>query len=253
MNYGMYISSSGMLTNMARLNVASNNLANINTDGFKADLIAVRQRAVVREEDNLFHMDSNAMLERLGAGVMPTQTMVQLTQGAIRVTDNPLDLAIEGQGVLEVSPGAGDGEARYTRDGRLTISERGELVLASNGRAVMQRNGGAIKVHPALPVDIRSDGAVVQNGGVVGRLNFVHLPGGVVKEGDNLLKAAGVGDTERAAGLIKQGAVVESGVNAITAMMDVTAAGKAAQANARMIRYFDQTMSQAISSLGRVN
>jgi flagellar basal body rod protein FlgG len=253
MNYGLYISTSGMLTSMTRMDVASNNLANVTTDGFKADMISVRQRDVARVEDGLFHMDSNALLERLGAGVMPSQTRVDMEQGSIRMTDNPLDLAIEGEGLIGIASGAGEDGERFTRNGRLTISDSGELVLAANGRAVEREGGGTIRVDPSLEVEILSNGAVVQGGTEVGRLRFVSVQGGVVKEGDNLLKALGEAVTEPAAGRIQQGAVEQSGVSAIDAIMAVTGAGKSAQANAKMIGYFDETMNQAIGTLGRVN
>ncbi len=250
----MYISASAMLTNMARLDVASNNLANVTTDGFKPDMIAVRQRLVVREEDGLYHMDSNALLERLGAGVMPTQTTVNMKQAALKTTGNPLDIAIEGKGMIQVASSAGDDSPRFTRDGRLSINSEGELVLAVNGRAVLRDGGsGTIKVDPSRAVEIRGDGSVVQGGKSIGRISFVDVLGGVVKEGDNLLKAAGEANIDDASGRIVQGAIEQSGVNAIDAMMSVAGAGKAAQGNAKIISYFDELMNRAINSLGRVS
>ena len=69
MNYGMYISASGALTSMHRLDALTNNLANVNTVGFKPHTPAVKQRDVARVEDDMPLADSNAMLERLGGGV----------------------------------------------------------------------------------------------------------------------------------------------------------------------------------------
>ena len=254
MNYGLFISASGMQTSMARLDVASNNLANVGTDGFKPDMIAVRQRDVARIEDGLLHMDSNKLLERLGGGVMPTPTRVSSTQGALKTTNNPLDVALEGAGFIEVAPSS-DGSPRYTRDGRLSVNGEGVLVLAANGRPIEDAGGGEIDINPTLPIEIWGDGSVVQGGAIVGRMNIVDLPGGVEKEGDSLLRALGDGDNaaRESTARVVQGAVEQSGVDAISAIMSVTGAGKAAQSNARMIGYFDETMSQAIGTLGRVS
>ena len=82
MNYGLYMAASGMSASMARQNVLSNNLANVSTVGYKPDSFAIRQRAAARQEDGLHWMDSNAMLERLGAGVQPTFSRVEAGAGA---------------------------------------------------------------------------------------------------------------------------------------------------------------------------
>ena len=66
MQYGLQISTSGILTGMYRTNVLANNLANINTTGFKPDSAFTRQRAVVREEDGVYSLPSNRLLEKLG-------------------------------------------------------------------------------------------------------------------------------------------------------------------------------------------
>ena len=71
MNYGMQISASGALSGLYRMDVFSNNLANINTTGFMPDVPVIRQRDAAAREDGLGAMPSNELVERLGAGVMP--------------------------------------------------------------------------------------------------------------------------------------------------------------------------------------
>ena len=127
MNYGSQLSLSGVLTALHRQDVATNNLANLNTVGFKPEIAMTRQRDVVRAEDGQWALPSDAMIERLGAGVQLAPTLTNFTQGTVAPTGNDLDVAIEGSGFLVVRD-ATDGAAdriRLTRDGRLTRSASG--------------------------------------------------------------------------------------------------------------------------------
>jgi flagellar basal-body rod protein FlgG len=148
MNYGMHISASGALSAMYRQDVLSNNLANINTNGFKADQPAVRYRPSVREEDGLSFMPSNELLEQLGGGVQVVQPRTRFEQGTIEETSNDLDLAIKGDGFFVVRSETTDGadRLRMTRDGRFTISSKGQLVMASSGMPVLDVQNRPIEV-----------------------------------------------------------------------------------------------------------
>lgn len=253
MNYGLYISASGLLTNSARADVYSNNLANSTTTAFKPDSISVRARNTAKQEDNLFHLDSNALLERLGGGVMPTETRVNTDGASLRETGNPLDLAIQGDGFFTVASRQGDGEPRLTRDGRFAMNSLGELVTATDGLRVLSAQGRPIRLDPTAPISVTSTGDIVQRGERVAQIGVVAEPPGLTKEGANLFRASRGAELVPATGRVEQGFVEESGVDAITAMLDVIGANKSVQSNARMIRYFDETMDRAINTLGRVS
>ncbi|MCA9282095.1 MAG: flagellar hook-basal body protein [Phycisphaeraceae bacterium] len=256
MNYGLYVSASGALTNMARQDVYSNNLANVTTAGFKPDMFSIRTRQAVRQEDNLAMLDSNAMLERLGGGVMPLPTRIDQTPSALEVTGGPLDLGIEGEGFFAVRMGDSDDPIRLTRDGRLTLNASGMLVRATDGAPVLDTGDGEIQLNRDAAVNIASDGTVRQNGAAVAKIGLWSVPnaGAMVREGNGLFRTHGPVSESRTAGTgsIKQGAVEMSGVNPISALMQVTSASRAVQGNLRMISYFDNTMGMAISQLGRV-
>ena len=118
MNYGLYMAASGMSTSMARQNALSNNLANVATVGYKPDNFAIRQRAAVRQEDGLHWMDSNEMLEKLGAGVQPTFSRVEQSQGPLTETNNPFHIAVQGDGFLQYERGNLEQGFGLSRDGR---------------------------------------------------------------------------------------------------------------------------------------
>lgn len=256
MNYGLYISASALSTTMAKQDVLANNLANVATAGFKPDQFAARQRDVVRVEDGLPFMDSNALLERLGAGVMPVPTSVDVTPAALESTNRPLDVAIEGEGFFVVRAGPGTDGLRLTRDGRFAIGPDGTLVTANEGRPVLDDRNFTITVRNDAPIRFDADGSIVQDGETVGRLNVVLPPDSrsLVKVGANLMRLPrGEANALRdAGGVVRQGMVESSGVDAIRAMLGVTNASRAAEGLTTMIGYYNELMGRAINSLARV-
>ncbi len=257
MNYGLYISASSMSVSMARQDVLANNLANVNTVGFKPDVLSVRQRDAARIEDGLASMPSNDLLERLGAGVMPMPTSVNVSQSPLQKTGRNLDVALEGEGFLVVRAGSGAEGLRLTRDGRLAVASDGTLVTATEGRPLVGANGLPIQVDLRLPLTIETDGTIRQGDDDVGQLQLARVPNPerLIKAGANLLRAA-PGETlgiSSANPVVQQGFVESSGVNAIDTMMDVTSASRAAQSSARIMGYINELMGAAVNRLGRVN
>lgn len=258
MNYGLYMAASGMSVSMARQNVISNNLANVATVGYKPDSFATRQRDAVRQEDNLFWMDSNAMLEKLGAGVQPTFSRVNQSQGPLTESENALDIAVQGEGFLRYQrPDLPEGFS-LSRDGRLDLAPDGTLVRSTDGAPLLDADGNRVRVDPGPPLTIDADGSLRQNGAVVGRLELVTVPDAT------LLVKAGSGDftfgdrvsprsMTPADGRIRQGFVEDSAVDAIKSMMDVTSASRAAESNMRMASTIFEVMGDAINRLGRTS
>ena len=257
MDYGLYVSASGVSAQMARLDVQANNLANAQTPGFRPLSLATRFRAAVREEDNLPFANSNRMLERLGAGVQPSITRVSTAQGPLERTTRPLDVGIEGKGWLTVASGEGDGSVKLTRDGRMAMDADGRLVLASTGAPVLSDSGDEIVVDSRVPVEIRSDGTVEQAGVSRGMLGIVEVtdPELLVPDGRGLMRVAGDQSqslTPSEHSRVHQGMVEQSSVDPVKELMDLTGAGAAAQRNMRMVGLIAQNMQLAVSRLGRV-
>ncbi len=252
----MYISASGALNAMYRQDLAANNLANSGTIGFKPVHSEIRQRDPARLEDNLL-IPSDRLIERLGAGVLAEPTQIRLTQGALLTTANALDLAIEGEGFLLVRASAsqsGD-RLRLSRDGRLSLDSNGRLVNQA-GLAVLDDANRPITLDPALATVIHEDGSVSQGGGEVARLAFVTVrdPEGLEPEGESLFRASAsnLRSASDAGGRIVQGAIEQSSVDEIDALMDMQSASRAAQSNIEMISRYDRLMEAAISRFARV-
>ncbi len=255
MNYGMYVAASGAQVQLARQEVLANNLANASTAGFKADELMIRHREAARQEDDLLALDSNAMLERLGAGVMPLPTRIRFAQGPLRETGNALDVALQGEGFLHVA--RGDDRVALTRDGRLTIGGDGTLVRAADGAPMLDAAGRPIRLDPSLPTRIIDDGTVTQGGAPVARLAVVTVASLETLDkgggGDVLLPAGATAAQLRPSpARVVPGAIEESSVNAMGTMLKVTAAARAVDGNLKVISTIDEVMGSAISRLGRV-
>lgn len=259
MNYAYQLGSAGVISAMYRQDVASNNLANIQTVGFKPDEVFTIPRQAAREEDHLQSLPSNQLLERLGAGVLLAPNRTSFRQGTVTQSKNPFDVAIQGEGFLTVSVSAstsGD-NIRLTRDGRLTLDNRGQLVGASTGYPVLDEAGRTISLRRDQGVEIDADGTIRQNNTAVAKLGFVDVPdrSALRKAGENLYAAppGAISSKLTPNGSIVQNAIEESAVDPIRAMMSVQNAANQVGTTVRVMQIADEMMNRAISTLGRVS
>ncbi|MFG0328737.1 MAG: flagellar hook-basal body protein [Phycisphaerales bacterium] len=258
MNYGLHVAASGLLVNMHRQDVIANNLANVNTTGFKPDIPMVQQRAVERLEDGL-PIAPHEHLERLGGGVLAAPTKTRFSDGPVEITGRALDVAIRGEGFLQLSSGSGDGSEkfRYSRDGRLTLSDSGQLVHAGSGMRVLDENNRPIRLRPGADITIEESGLILQDGSPVARIRLVTAPSPdlFVKAGSNMfmLPNNAQESVTDASGTLQQHALEGSAVNPILSLMAIQNASAAANSNARMLQYHDELLGSAISRFGRVS
>lgn len=258
MNYGVQLSASGVLTSLYRQDVLTNNLANMDSVGFKPDIAATRQRDTARVEDGLGLMPSNALLERLGGGALMAPNVTNFESGAMQTTGEPLDLAVRGEGFFVVRDESDNGKdkLRLTRDGRFALDSRARLVMASTGMPVMDPAGRPIKLRPGVPVSVDGDGSVKQDGEAVGRIQLINPPEPrqLSKHGLGLFKAPAevFASKTRPGGQILQGTLERSAVDEIRTIMAITSAGRDVDANMSLIAQHDRLSDRAINTLGRV-
>ncbi len=192
------------------------------------------------------------MLEQLGGAPHLHPTMLDLEQGALVVTDDPLDLAIKGEGFFAVRDGE---ELRLTRDGRFAINADGELVTADGGYKVLDERNRPIHLDRRLPVDISGRGEVIQGEKVRGTLRVAHPANTALlrKLGNNLLTHPDAADAPQSSNAqIVQGHVEGSGIDPIRTLNDLVSASKAVSSTTTMIRYHSTILDQAINTVGRV-
>jgi len=250
-----------MTSQQMMVDVIANNLANINTTGFKRsqinfhDLLYLRIRAAGAEVASGINTPTGL---EIGSGARAAATVKVFTEGEIENTGRSLDVAIYGDGFLQVTMPSG--ETRYTRDGALQVNANGQLVTAL---------GYAIEPAITIPtdatgVDIGKDGSVnitdaAGTQSVVGTLQLVRFPNaaGLNSEGDNLLaqtEASGTAVTgtpgENGFGTIQSGSLEKSNVQMVTELVNLITAQRAYEINARAIRAGDDMLRTA-EGLGR--
>ena len=259
MNYGLYVSASGVLTNLYRQDVFANNLANVETAAFKPSSPSIRQRDPESIEDPVGLGVSQRLLDRLGGGVLAGPQQVSFTPGALERTGNPFDVALDDErsffAVQYNDPATGEAGFRLTRDGRFTRNGEGELVTQA-GFKVMDAEGDPIVIPAGSQARIEATGRIVsQDGAVLGQLQVAQVEdtSRLFKQGQGLFNFKG-GDPRQVVEnpVVHPGHVEASGVDPIKTLMNVTSASKAASGNADMIRYFDRLMDQAVNTFGRI-
>ncbi len=250
MIYGLYLSAAGLQANSLQMDILANNLANADTAGFKHEMAIVSERRVEAEEDGLMG-SRHRLLDGLSGGTFLPTTYTMFEQGSLETTNRPLDVAILGEGFLQVQDG--DREL-FTRDGRLAINASGQLVT-STGRPVMGDDGQAIFIDPASsdPVSIGIDGAVQQGATQLGRLALVAFEDNqaLIKVGGGMYEANGQVPFA-ASGHLDSGVIERSTVDALKGLAQMVQVGRAYQINANLISLQDEMLGRAVNDLGRV-
>jgi len=194
--------AAGMKARMESLELLANNLANVETGGYKAD----------REFYNIYaSIDASSDPETGQIQTIPSieNHWTDFAQGEIRATNNPLDLALDGDGLFAVQTKRG---TRYTRDGNFRVLSNGVLA-AADGSPVRAQGGGQIVLKPDLPVEILADGSVRQESQAVGQLDVVSFDRGALsKEGSNYFASLAGALSKRAPATVLQGKLERSNV-----------------------------------------
>ncbi len=255
MTYGAWLSAAGMQTNQYRQEVLANNMANVNTPGFKKDLTILRERAVESSNGAGGGKFLNLLLDRLSGGTFVAPTYHSFAGGPITPTENPLDVAIQGDGFFAVNDGT---ETKYTRDGRFTTNPANELVMVANdGRARVLGEGGApITLLPqsAGRPEIAADGTIRQGGALVGKIGVFEFAdrNSLRKVGGSLFKATSDPARPAESSTLLPGNVEGSTVNPVDGLTSLIETTRAFQLNANMFSLQDTTIGQAISRVGRI-
>ena len=256
----LYTAATGMDALELKLDVIANNMANINTTGFKRDRanfedLFYRQIRLPGAQDADGNITTTGVEVGLGTRVSSTQT--NHGQGAMQVTNNPLDFAVEGLGFFQVTDPAGG--FLYTRAGNFGINARNQLVLGSaqSGRVL----DPAISIPPeAVNVVVTPDGQVqyrtstdptLQNAGQLQIATFIN-PDGLLKMGDNLFKqtdasgqATQLNPGQNGAGVVRQGALEASNVEPVQELIDLITTQRAFELNSQVVQAGDQIMQVA--------
>jgi flagellar basal-body rod protein FlgF len=264
---GLYTAAAGMSAQMARQQTITNNLANVNTPGFKQDLTALRSFPNVLLEQ-MVGQGSGTPIGGLSTGVYAQENMTDFSIGTPKTTNQPTDIALVGQN-LPVNPTTNrpqgallftvkqpDGQIRYTRNGSFSIDGLNRLVTAE-GNFVLDQKGQPITLQ-SNAFTVESDGSILQNGQKTATLGMAYAanPNQLEKDGEGLFKSAGrlpmAQATPGVSFQLKQGALEQSNVQMDSAMTDLMTAYRSFQANQQVLKTYDSTLDLAANKVGVV-
>lgn len=257
----LWVAKTGLDAQQTRMAVIANNLANVNTTGFKKskavfeDLVYQNIRQVGSQSTQNTQLPTGL---QLGTGVRTVATEKQHTQGNIQQTENQLDVAISGRGYFQILTPNGD--INYTRDGSFKINSDGQIVTS-----------GGLELEPALniPTDTLSftigrDGtvSVVQPGnptptqiGQIQLASFIN-PQGLDPVGENLFKESAASGApvigtagENEFGILQQGSLETSNVNVVEELVSMIETQRAYEMNSKAISTTDQMLSYVTQQL----
>ena len=256
----LWIAKTGMEAQQTQLDNISNNLANVSTNGFKRghvvfeDLMYQNLRQAGAASSDQTQLPTGL---QVGLGVRPVATSRIFTQGNLLQTSNNLDLAIKGQGFLQVQ--MADGTTAYTRDGSLQVDSAGQLVT-NNGFVIqpgitIPATAQSVTVAPDGTVSVVLPGqASAQTVGQITTANFVN-PAGLEPRGQNLWGETAASGTPSAGapgsnghGTLQQGYVETSNVNVVEELVAMIATQRAYELNSKAI----QTSDQMLQRLGQL-
>ena len=264
----LWTAASGMKSQQTNVDTISNNLANASTTGYKKETAEFKSLLYQTLQNGTTLQDGSAkpISAQVGLGVRNSAIISRFTQGTLQTTENPLDVAIAGDGFFSVR--LPDGSVGYTRNGSFSVAMVPEnnyyTIATSEGYSLLDSNGQPIRInkqYDASRLVISEDGALSYSNteGVAVPLNIqigiyqFSNPSGLTKTSDSILVqsvASGAPINERTANNIvrsalKQGVLEGSNVQAIDEMVNLIVAQRAYEMNSKIVTASDEMLQQA--------
>ncbi|MEM6561314.1 MAG: flagellar hook basal-body protein [Planctomycetota bacterium] len=251
--YGTYLSASGMMHAAQRIDMIANNLANLETAGFKRTLatIAERRPAQVSRVDER---------NKIGGGPWMGPTELDMSQGAFEPTGNPLDVALLGPGFIATAGIDGD-DLHLTRDGGFTVDENGYLVTNNAfPRHVLDHEGEPINLAgvPRGKLAINKDGTITDaNSNPIARIGMFEptSPGNLrPEEGNQFTGVDTFADLRLSAGTeLRSGFTERANTDPTVEMTRMLQAQRQLEANAKMIQHQDNATDKLVNQVGKIS
>jgi flagellar basal-body rod protein FlgF len=237
MDAAMYKALSGAVAQMRHLEVAAQDLANVNTSGYKSQRLAFSEVLANRLPPN----------ERPGGLVAVGDQRINWGQGAVQATGDPFNLALEGDGYFAIETARGE---RYTRNGGFTLKADGTLITPQGENLLGE--GGPIVI-TGRKMEVAADGTVRSDEREVGKIKIVRFadPRQVAKEGANLFVSAPTNLQDAPQAQVVQGGLEQSNVSAIDRMISLISINRQFEAYERAMKLMDTVTEKMLSDGAR--
>lgn len=255
---GLYTAYTGMINQEHRMDVLTNNLANADTNGYK------KEGATAQSFDSIlaYKIKDNSEGYRLAKktgihnpGVKIGEGYTDFSQGPLKTTSNPYDLALTDQGffTIEFQNKQGETSVKYTRDGNFTLTDSGELVT-QDGDYVLGTNGQHIKIDPLKSVEINTQGQIIQDGSVVATVQVTDFEDYdyLTRYGENYFEATDGAEEKESNAKVYSGYLETSNISVVNEMVNMITVSRAYETNQKVITTYDGTLDIAANQLGRV-
>ncbi len=260
---GLYTAASGALVAQSMVDNVANNLANVNTTGFKKTLLQIQSAPsmdIYRVQTDPGQTSKSALpgvptaqyVGRLGTGSWVYDTPTSYEQGALQSTGNPLDLAISGTSNAFFTVATPNG-IRYTRDGEFVKDAQGVL-RTQDGFAVLSTQGQPITLQGQGDITVANDGTVSQNGLPLAQLqltSFGNLLNLRPEGANNYVVSGNAGPAPATGASVQQGFLEKSNANVVRSMVDLITAERWFDANEKSIKTQDDATQTAITQVAK--
>lgn len=246
MNYGMYVSAAGAHALGRKVEVLSNNLANVDTAGFKRELALFEARDAEAIERGQVARGARG-IEDIGGGVRMRETSTDWSLGVLKQTGIESDLALDNPSDFFLIQH--NGEPALTRAGNFTVSPDGRW-LTQSGDPLLAADGSVLQTEPGAPFRVLPGGIIEAAGDQIEiALRRVANPGDLVRAGENTftspyVQPTAIPEEERR---VQPGVLESSAVQPTREMVDLIATSRAYEANVRMIQHHDGMMSSLVN------
>lgn len=274
---GIYTGASSMVAKQREMDVVANNLANVNTSGFKRDQTLFKsfpEMVLRRINDDgvrkipIGSYDERPVIGKLGTGVEVNEVYTHFEQGNLKETENAFDLAIEGEGFFAIETPRGE---RYTRDGSFTVGPEGFLVtrngmrvLGEEGPISVKRNNWMVKPDGQIFIDgVFQEGErqvqMGENGFInaerIDQLKVVHFerPRYLEKQGESFYRyreeAGSISDNGGERSRVQQGFIESANVNVVREMVKMIEIQRAYEASQKSVSSHDQALERLVNQM----
>lgn len=255
---GLYVAHTGLRNEQNRMDILTNNLANASTVGYKkegstsqafSDVLAVKLKDASVGVGNVNRIGSNRLGVKIG------ENYNDFSQGSFRITDNPYDLALSGDGffALEYTNSAGETATRYTRAGDFTLTMEGYLVN-NDGAYVLDENNQRIQLSTLTDTRIDNQGRIFQNDTEIAKLqiadfdNYDYLK----KIGETFFQPVEGATMKAGTAQVTQGALEMSNIQVVNEMVNLISITRAYETNQKIMQTYDESLGITVGQLGKL-
>ncbi|MDE5679088.1 MAG: flagellar hook-basal body protein [Lachnospiraceae bacterium] len=255
---GLYTAHTGLRNEQNRMDVMTNNLANVSTVGFKKEGTTSQAFSAVlakKLKDASVGIRNEQAIGFNRPGVKVGENYIDYTQGSFRITDNTFDLALSGDGffALEFTNKAGETSTKYTRAGNFTLTNEGFLVN-SDGDYVLDVNNRRIQLNPLMDADIWEDGTINQNGNRVAQIQVVDFEDYDYLEryGETYFQPIEGARMTNSSAQVQSGILEMANVQIVSEMVNMISITRQYESNQKIIQTYDRTLDTTVNDLGRL-